>query len=140
FVFANQWEPSYFFHNESPNPGAFLGLHLLLPVGAAPVSLVERTGHPRDTPGRPAIGATATVRLPNGHKLIGQIDGGSGHSGRRSPDIHLGLGNIAKGQRLPVELKWRDINGRIQTSTLQLEPGWHTVRLGSAKGAMEAIR
>ena len=27
---ANQWEPSFYFHNESPQPGAFLGLHLLL--------------------------------------------------------------------------------------------------------------
>lgn len=138
FVFANQWEPSFFFHNESPNPGAFLGLHLLLPLeGAPPISLTERTGHPgRDTPGRPAIGATATVRLPGNHKLIGQVDGGSGHSGRRSPDIHLGLGSVAKAQRVPVDLKWRGTDGKVRTATLQLQPGWHTVQLGDPKTQM----
>jgi len=135
FVFANQWEPSFYFHNESPQPGAFLGLHLLLPLAdAQPASMTERLGHPGpDTPGRPAFGATATVRLPDGHKLVAQIDGGSGHSGRRSPDIHLGLGTVAKGQRLPVELKWRDISGKLRVTTLLLEPGWHTVELGEPK-------
>jgi len=132
FVFANQWEPSYFFHNQSPNPGAFLGLHLLLPLEGAAVPLFERVGHPgHDTLGRPAIGATAMAHLPDGRKLIGQIDGGSGHSGRRSPDIHLGLGALPKGQRVSVDLKWRDSGGKVQATTLQLEPGWHTVRLGS---------
>jgi hypothetical protein len=141
FVFANQWEPSFFFHNESPNPGAFLGLHLLLPLSdAPPISLTERAGHPgHDTPGRPAFGATATVRLPDGHKRIAQIDGGSGHSGRRSPEIHLGLGDLAKGQRVPVELKWRDTRGKMLTTTLQLEQGWHTVQLGSP-AAQVALR
>jgi hypothetical protein len=27
FAVANQWEPSFLFHNTAPNPGAFLGLH-----------------------------------------------------------------------------------------------------------------
>ena len=138
FVFANQWEPSFFYHNECRQPGAFLGLHLLLPpAGAASISLTEREGHPgRDTPGRPAIGATATVRLPEGHKLIGQVDGGSGHSGRRSPDIHLGLGDLAKDRRLPVALKWRDSAGKVRAVTLQLKPGWHTVQLGNLQPQM----
>ena len=32
FAVANQWEPSFLFRNTAPNPGAFLGLHLRLPV------------------------------------------------------------------------------------------------------------
>jgi hypothetical protein len=135
FAVANQWEPSFFFHNDAPRPGPFLGLHLLLPVEpTAADSLLERPGHPgSDLSGRPAIGATVRVRLPDGRKLVSQVDGGSGHSGRRSPDIHLGLGDVEKNIKLAVELNWRDRNGRVQHATLQLQPGWHTVQLGSLK-------
>ena len=141
FVFANQWEPSFFFHNESPKAGAFLGLHLLLPLeGATGSPLLERAGHPgSDTVGRPAFGAQALVHLPDGKKLIGQIDGGSGHSGRRSPDIHLGLGNLDANQTVRVELKWRDITGKAQQTELQLKPGWHTVRLGRANSQLAKL-
>ena len=38
FAVANQWEPSFLFRNTAPNPGAFLGLHLRLPVGPRPVT------------------------------------------------------------------------------------------------------
>jgi enediyne biosynthesis protein E4 len=133
FVFANQWEPSFFYHNLSPHAGEFLGLHLLLPLNSARIpALIARAGHPgRDTPGRPAFGAEATVRLPNGRLLVGQVDGGSGHSGRRSPDIHLGLGQIPKDRPMTVELNWRNTAGKPQQATLQLLPGWHTVLLGS---------
>ena len=33
YAVANQWGTSYFYRNESNNPGAFLGLRLRLPVG-----------------------------------------------------------------------------------------------------------
>ena len=114
FVTANQWGPSYFFKNESPNPGAFLGLRL------------------RHANGSPAIGAVARVNLPDGRKLVSHVDGGTGHSGRRSPDIHFGLGAIDKSKPVPVEIKWRDTTGTIHQSTLQLVPGWHTIQLRGA--------
>lgn len=132
FAVANQWLLSQFYHNESPNPGAFLGLHLLLPLGpddALPTS--SRPGHPgADTRGRPAIGAAATVTLPDGRRLVAQVDGGNGHSGKRSPDLHFGLGHIPDNIRLQVLLHWRDPRGRVQQQTLSLTPGWHTVVLG----------
>src|SRR5688572_11460540 len=61
FVVANQWGPSYFFRNESPGAGAYLGLRLNHPDGS------------------PAIGAVARVSLPDGRRLVAQVDGGSGH-------------------------------------------------------------
>jgi enediyne biosynthesis protein E4 len=112
FVTANQWGTSYFFKNESPNPGAFLGLRLVHPNGS------------------PAIGAEARVKLADGRKLVAQVDGGTGHSGRRSPDIHFGLGKCEQSTPVPVEIKWRDRQGIVQQCALQLTPGWHTVRLG----------
>src|SRR5260370_23100065 len=110
FARANQWEPSFFFHNQAPQPGAFLGLHLLLPLEAdSATALTERPGHPdRNTRGRPAIGAAVTVRLPGGRRLVAQVDGGSGHSGRRRSGIYLGLGDLDKKKNDPGGLNWRD--------------------------------
>jgi hypothetical protein len=113
YVVANQWGPSYFFKNDSPNVGAFLGLRLIHANGS------------------PAIGAVARVNLPDGRKLVAQVDGGTGHSGRRSPEIHFGLAAWEKSKPVPVEIKWRNREGKVQQSSLQLVPGWHTVKLGS---------
>ncbi len=115
FVTADQWGPSYFFKNESPNPGAFLGLRLVHPNGS------------------PAIGAVARVNLPDGRKMVAQVDGGTGHSGRRSPDIHFGLGKWEESKPLRVAIKWRDRQGKVRQTLQELVPGWHTIRLGTAE-------
>jgi hypothetical protein len=132
FAVANQWQASVFYHNDSPQARAFLGLHLLLPLHPnAPAHTCVRAGHPgADTPGRPAIGATATVHLPDGRRLVAQVDGGNGHSGKRSPDLHLGLGHVPSHVPVQVTLYWRDPSGRVQQHPLSLTPGWHTVVLG----------
>jgi hypothetical protein len=111
FVTANQWGPSYLFRNESPGSGAFLDLRLIRANGS------------------PAIGATARVNLPDGRSLVGQVDGGTGHSGRRSPDIHFGLGAVETTREVPVAIAWRDPEGRIHQETLPVLPGWQTVVL-----------
>jgi hypothetical protein len=120
FVTANQWGPSYFFKNESPHPGSFLGLRLVHPNGS------------------PAIGAAVRVDLPNGTRLVGQVDGGTGHSGRRSPEIHFGLGAWDQAKTLPVEIRWRDWQGQIQHHEMKLVPGWHTVELGSGDAILRS--
>jgi hypothetical protein len=106
YAVANQWEPSLFLHNRSPQPGEFLGLRLRL------------------APDRPAIGAAATVFLPDGRKMTAQVDGGNGHSGKRSQDIHFGLGHVPAQTPLRVTMRWRDAAG-IHERTEQLIPGWH---------------
>jgi hypothetical protein len=132
FAVANQWEPSFLFRNTAPNPGAFLGLHLRLPVGPQTNDkTMVLKGHARaDRPSRPAIGAAVTVHLPDGRRLVSQVDGGSGHSGKRAPDIHLGLGNVEPDASLNVDLSWRGADGKMRSQNLQLTPGWHTVYLG----------
>ena len=117
YAVANQWEPSLFFHNASPRTGAFLGLRLRLP------------------PDRPAIGAAATVFLPGGRKMSAQVDGGNGHSGKRSQDIHFGLGGVPADTPLRVEMRWRDAAG-VHQRAAQLTPGWHTVMLVAQTGAV----
>jgi len=124
FAVANQWEPSYLYRNDCPRCGAFLGLHLMRVGGGGQVR--EQAGH--QAVGHPAIGAQAVVRLPDGRRLIAQVDGGNGHSGKRSSDLHFGLGDN-KGP-VQVEISWRDAQGRMQRSILNMKPGWHTVLLG----------
>lgn len=132
FVVANQWMPSYAYINRSPDVGAFLALRLLLPVkrgpGAATASLPEHAE--RYTCGRPAIGAEAAVLLPDGRRLVAQVDGGSGHSGKRSQEIHFGLGHISPDTDLTVELRWRGPDSEVHQDVLHLKPGWHPVLLG----------
>ncbi|MFO1095040.1 MAG: VCBS repeat-containing protein [Planctomycetaceae bacterium] len=132
FAVANQWESSYVFQNAAPDAGAFLGLHLRLPVGD--VGILSTTGvqagHPRhDVASRPAIGAVATVQLADGRSLTAQVDGGTGHSGKRSPDLLFGLGRDAADAAVPVTVRWRGTDGRIRTESLQVAPGWHAVLL-----------
>lgn len=133
FALANQWEDSYFFHNVSPATNAFLGLHLLLPADERTSDpLFVQPGHPQAAlVARPAIGASVRVKLPDGRLLVAQVDGGAGHSGRRSPDIHLGLGTLPEGAKVSAELRWRDGSGQPRATTLQLAPGWHTVVLAA---------
>jgi len=120
FVCANQWGPSDFLKNEAPKAGAFLGLRLTHANGS------------------PAIGAVAAARLADGRKLVAQVDGGTGHSGRRSPDIHFGLGAAEKSRPVPVEIKWRDREGKVRQRALSFAPGWHTVQLNGADVAQDS--
>jgi hypothetical protein len=142
FAVANQWGPSAYYRNDLPRPQAFLALRLLLPAGpleSAPTELVA--GHaPTARPTQPAVGASATVYLPRGHEgqgsfdarvLAAQVDGGNGHSGKRSPDLHFGLGDLRSDQPLRVVLRWRDRVGRARRDTRWLTSGWHTVILGT---------
>jgi hypothetical protein len=129
---ANQWGPSTFFRNTCPGCGAFLGLHVLVPLHPDLFAgTYERAGHPAaDTPGRPAIGAQVTLHLADGRRPTAQVDGGNGHSGKSSPDLHFGLGAAASGDPIAVDVRWRDPGGRIHQQTLTLTAGWHTLVLG----------
>src|SRR5262249_28760644 len=133
FVVANQWGDSFLFHNQSPNVGSFLGLDLRLPV---------TTG--RDGPGaalgRPAVGAAATVHLLDGRRLVAQVDGGSGDSGRRAPPLHCGRGALPAGTPLRIDLRWRDAAGTLRSRTVSLAPGWHRLLLDAAAQNLEVPR
>jgi hypothetical protein len=117
FVFANQWEDSFFYRNASAGRHAFLGLDLRLPIAGGAGT-------------RPAVGAEARVTLADGRRLVAQVDGGNGISGKRAPQLHFGLGEMARGQVLAVEIRWRDGGGTVRSRTLRLAPGWHAVVLG----------
>jgi hypothetical protein len=123
---GNQWGPSYLFSNRS-RPRPYLGLTLLLPPGGR-TSKTKVLGATSRTPGRPAIGAIARVRLPNGRKLIQLVDGGNGHAGFSAQELLFGLGDNPP-RRVDADIAWRDGAGVPHRTSLALRPGWHTVLL-----------
>ena len=143
YAVANQWGTSYFYRNESNNPGTFIGLRLRLPVeDSAAKTRVCREGKGSATlPSRPAIGAQARAFVPERAPLVQQVDGGNGHSGKRSPDLQFGLGHLPENRPITIELRWRDARGELQRETVQLLPGgWYTIVLGREKGVVNECK
>ena len=131
FVFANQWENSYFYRNDSPGIGGYLAVALRLPVDAGPGPRLYRSLPNATMPASlPAIGAHATLILPDGRRMSALVDGGNGHSGKRAPNLHFGLGTLAPNQALKLEVRWRDRDGRQRQDSFSITPGWHTLLLG----------
>jgi hypothetical protein len=127
-VMANQWEDSYLLVNRGPRAGSFLGLHLQhAPEG---MGFGIRAGN--FALGSPAIGTEVVVRTKGGRVFHAQSDGGSGHSGKRSPDVHIGLGPLAKDEVVTLELTWRSRKGEVRRRTIEVKPdAWYTVQLDS---------
>lgn len=117
FAIANQWDTSFFYLNQARETNGFLGLRLRLPVADANLS-------------RPAIGAYVQVKTPDGRSQVSFVDGGNGHSGRRSPDVQFGLGKLSPDADLLVEVRWRDEKGQVRQQEFNLKSGWHTILLG----------
>ncbi|MCG5216095.1 CRTAC1 family protein [Streptosporangium sp. KLBMP 9127] len=118
---ARQFGPPAFYQNQSPSPGAYLGLRLIHEGTAS------TTGQ---AAGSPVIGAQAKVTTADGRTILGRVDGGSGHSGKRSHEVHLGLGQNVTGP-VKVHLSWRDRSGVPHEQDIQLAPGRHTIQLGT---------
>lgn len=114
---ARQWRPSALLLNRGSRRHRALQLDLRLPAGAGT---------------RPAIGAAAEVARPDGRVLAEHVDGGSGHSGKRAPELHFGLGEVAAGAVMPVRVSWRDAAG-VHTRALTLPSGRHRVVLVPAR-------
>jgi len=68
------------------------------------------------------------VTTADGKKYIQRVDGGSGHGGKRSSEVHIGLGD-AKGP-VEVRLNWRDRQGNAHEQVLRLDQGKHALVLG----------
>lgn len=111
YVEAKQFAPAEFHHNVSPVAGGngFIGLSPRLLVGPAtapgeplPLASALKLG----ARSRPALGAHVAIRLSDGRTFNREVDGGNGHSGKRSPDIHVGLGHVAPGTTADMVFTW----------------------------------
>ncbi|GAA0546952.1 CRTAC1 family protein [Actinomadura livida] len=131
FAVARQWEDPVFYSNVSPSPGSHLNLRLIHAGqkhdGQKDADEPADGGMP--APGSPVVGAQVTATTADGRKVIGQVDGGSGHSGKRSHEIHLGLGETEG--PVTVMLCWRDRTGQPREQHIQLTAGTHTLVLGT---------
>jgi len=134
-VVSNMWGPSTYYRNDCPSCAPYVGLHLLQQIDqkqGQPTAISD--GHPRwDVPSLAAVGASVQLRRGDGHVLIGQVDGGSGHTGKRSQDLLFGLGDsVGDNDAL---IRWRDRRGQPRSKRVKLAPGWHTIVLGSEEGS-----
>lgn len=128
FAVANQWGTSRFFRNRAPHAGSSLVLYVRMPAEPASTTRVV-PGTPRGRSAA-AIGAAVTVRS-GGRTLIGQVDGGNGHSGKRGYELHFGLGDADQAE---VTVAWRDRRGAIRRQSMHLREGVHTLLLANGLG------
>lgn len=115
-VIARQWSPSLFLRNESSDIGRAISIDLRVPGAVAGT--------------RAAIGAEARLRLSDRRIVTSVVDGGSGHSGRRSPDMHFGLGQVPANELFDIDIVWRDETG-VRSENISLTPGRFRIILGS---------
>jgi len=117
---ARQYGDPIFYQNQAPGSGGYLLLDLTRDqapsAGTAPA------------PGSPVTGAEVTVTTADGKKYIQRVDGGSGHGGKRSSQVHIGLGNTSG--PVQVHLQWRDRQGVVHHRDLELNQGRHALVLG----------
>lgn len=134
FAIANQWDTSFFYLNEAEKTNDFLGLYLRLPINDG-VKTSVRKDAPKASetePSRAAIGASVKITLPDGRRFVSFVDGGNGHSGRRSADVHFGLGKLPQQlvTKIKIEIDWRDKRGARRNQRFEITAGWHTILLG----------
>lgn len=122
FAVARQWGPPAFYANEAPARGNYLDFRLYRPAtdGTADQGLADT--------GAPAYGTTIRITTPGGTQ-IGQLDGGGGHAGYRSFEVHFGLGSYDG--PVTAHLRWRDASGHPHEQTEQFTPGVHSLMLTS---------
>jgi hypothetical protein len=120
FAVARQWGPPAFYHNDHPSTGKALTLRLIRPADGQPNNV-----------GTPAYGAVVRLTTADGTTHLSQLDGGGGHTGKRSFDVVFGLG---QGGDAPVtaDISWRDSTGGTHQQTVQLAAGVHTLCLDHA--------
>ena len=125
FAIARQWGPPAFYANNAPDRGHYLGLDLYHPATGS----AGPAGQGLEGTGSPAYGTTVQISTPGGHTQISQLDGGGGHSGKRSFEVSFGLGTY--NGPVTAALEWRDAQGQLRQQTLQLDPGTHSLILNS---------
>lgn len=128
FAVARQFGPPAFYANNAPHLGSQLGLQLYQPVSGAKPGSKPAGG--LKTPGTPAYGATVQISIPGHGTQIAQLDGGGGHSGRRSFEVRFGLGSYTG--PVTAHVRWADVQGVLHNQTTQLTPGNHTLLLSNS--------
>ncbi|OKH93384.1 CRTAC1 family protein [Streptomyces uncialis] len=112
---ARQWGAPVYYRNDAPAADRRITLDLRKPV----------RGDRAPSGGTPAVGAQARITV-DGRTTLHQVDGGSGHSGKRDFLLSGGLGDSASAH---VEIRWLDTTGTPRRQSLTLNAGRHTLLL-----------
>lgn len=120
YVEAKQYAPHEFHLNTAkPVPGTFVAFTPLFRLNrdkAEPAKLVSEK-EALDARTRAAIGVQFTIELTDprtGRTVVHrtEVDGGNGHSGKRSHDIHFGVGAVPVDTRITLRVRWLSPAGR----------------------------
>ena len=114
FAVANQWAPSTFYRNSSPDPGDFLGLHLLLPVGE-PIEAATRgpARPPRRRPAGPSRrrGVARPCGCPTDGPWWARSTAATATRAAAAPTSISAWAGSPGTASLTLELSWRDARG-----------------------------
>ncbi|MCU6501679.1 CRTAC1 family protein [Rugamonas sp. A1-17] len=122
YVEARQFAAAEFHHNVSAvaSGNSFIGLSprfLINVVGNAPAApMALDLAQKMTARSRPALGTTVDITLSDGRHFRAEVDGGNGHSGKRSPDIHIGLGKVQPGTTADLVFHWRSYDAKTETA------------------------
>jgi enediyne biosynthesis protein E4 len=123
-VVANQWQASAYFENLSKSKHTSLTLNIRFNSYSNKQEINVFNGRTNVSGTSALIGAV--VELPQ-LKQMAFVDGGNGHSGDNSKEVHFGLGGLANGTLITIEIMWIDRQGKQRKDTLNLTAGTYTV-------------
>ena len=124
YIEARQYAAPEFHHNTSHTAGenAFIGISPRFVVGdpgARPHLMSAAEASDVRIRSRPALGAHVSIRLSDGRVFSAEVDGGNGHSGKRSPDIHIGLGRVPAGTTADLRITWRSGSAGVKEARFE---------------------
>lgn len=61
--------------------------------------------------------------------MVDYVKAGNGHSGKSSNEIHMGLGNLIRESDIPIKIFWRNKDGVVRNSSINIKPGSHKIYL-----------
>lgn len=125
YVEAKQYAPHEFHLNTAKASGKFVAFTPLFQVTgdkARPTRFMSYA-EAREAKTRAAIGVQFVIELadPRGGRTVvhrAEVDGGNGHSGKRSHDIHFGVGDVPADTRVTLRARWLSSDG-AQSRTLE---------------------
>lgn len=130
WVEANQFAASRLVVNKCHPCGPFVGLRLLRVKGASQATVLDGLIPPNSVGGSTAIGAKISLELSVGDRRVGLVDGGNGHSGQQSTDVHFGLSEQSSTIR-SATVTWLDFEGNVRSATIRVSQKWQTILLPS---------
>lgn len=130
WVEANHFADSRLLVNECAPCGPFVGLRLLRVRDLVLTKTLDGLKPAHTVGGTAAIGATVSFELPSGDRKTAYVDGGNGHSGQQSTDIHFGLAEKTLSP-MHATIQWRDFQGNVRSITIKVYQKWQTILLPS---------